>query len=111
MPEPEVPGSVCRPKSLCVPKSAYYESENIYDELPNDDFRYSEHQRDGGDFKVARTVKKCSCGISCDSSCARRLRRGRRNPVHRAASRLYSAGKAVRIFYVNFLMLSAASST
>lgn len=98
LPEGGVPGSVCRPKSMCVPQTPYYESENIYDELPTDYNRYSDEHRnngsgDHGEFKMPKTVKKCSCETSCDSSCARRLRKGRRNPVQRAASRLYTAGK------------------
>ncbi|KAL3277652.1 hypothetical protein HHI36_012998 [Cryptolaemus montrouzieri] len=91
LPEVEVPGTVRRPKSMCVPDSSYLASENIYVELPSDYNRFKE--KGSG---LPKIPKNCSCDVPCDSSCSRGVRNYvRRNPVQRAASRLYSAGREV----------------
>ncbi|XP_060525691.1 tyrosine-protein phosphatase non-receptor type 13-like isoform X2 [Cylas formicarius] len=80
---PNMPGSVIRPKSMCVPNATFYHKEdnNFYSDVDYDDVVRFGHQRDA----VARPEEAKPSQAGC-----RRLR-VRRNPVQRSASRLYRA--------------------
>ncbi|KAK9884486.1 hypothetical protein WA026_007328 [Henosepilachna vigintioctopunctata] len=100
LPEVQIPGNVRRPKSMCVPDSAYFSKENIYIEVPsnNNNDRYSDFKNlKRGIRTESKISRKCSCDAPCDNFCTKGTRNQlRRNPVQRAASRLYSAGKEIR---------------